>query len=83
MIKESLRTKVLKFILYNLLVEPLIIIIYLPYQVYFLDYSNVQLSKWLITTVPFGLLAGSVISPVEIFFIHILDRYFRGGLQND
>lgn len=76
-ISPAVRNKILKYILYNLLVEPLIIMVYLPVQVYYLGLSNIQLVKWLVGSVPLGLITGIVISPVEMWLTRVLDRIIK------
>lgn len=74
---DSWKIRILKFTVYNILVEPLIIMVYLPVQVYYLGLSNIQLIKWLIGSVPLGLITGIIISPVEMWLTRVLDRVFR------
>ncbi len=63
-----------KFIFYNLAIEPFLIGLYLPYYILFLRYSNLQLVKWLLSTIPFSMLVGVVLTPVEMWLVRLLDR---------
>ena len=63
-----------KFVLYNLAIEPFLIGLYLPYYILFLRYSNLQLVKWLLSTIPFSMLVGVVLTPVEMWLVRLLDR---------
>lgn len=54
---------------YNLVVMPIIFVIYIPYNVLFIHYSAVQLVKWLSTSWIVSLGANAIISP-WISFAH-------------
>jgi len=70
-----------KFLLYNMLLEPFIIVIYLPYYIFFLNYSKVQLIKWAYSTIPFGLIASFILTPIEMWMVHLLDEHYKEDVK--
>ena len=63
-----------RFIVFSLLIEPIIIALYLPYYLLIIKYTTPQLTTWLLTTVPFSLAVGTLINPIEMFLVRWVDR---------
>ena len=65
----SWRSRIGAYIRYNLLVMPIIFVIYVPYNVFFIGYTPVQLLKWALTAGFVSALANVVLQP-WITWIH-------------
>ena len=66
-----------KFFVFTLLLEPIIILVYLPYYMLVIKYSSWQLVRWILTTIPFTLAVGVLINPFEMFLVRWIDRKVR------
>jgi len=63
-----------KFFVFTLLLEPIIILVYLPYYLLVIKYSSWQMIRWIMTTIPFTLAVGIFLNPFEIFLVRWIDR---------
>ena len=66
-----------KFIAFTIILEPIIILVYLPYYMLVIKYTSWQLVRWILTTVPFTLAVGVLINPFEMFLVRWIDRKVR------
>jgi len=66
-----------KFIAFSIILEPVIILVYLPYYMLVIKYTSWQLVRWILTTVPFTLAVGVLINPFEMFLVRWIDRKVR------
>ena len=66
-----------KIFVFTLLLEPIIILVYLPYYLLVIKYSSWQIIRWISTTIPFTLAVGIFLNPFEIFLVRWIDRKVR------
>ena len=66
-----------KFIAFTVILEPVIILVYLPYYMLVIKYTSWQLVRWILTTIPFTLAVGVLINPFEMFLVRWIDRKVR------
>lgn len=66
-----------KFIAFTVILEPVIILVYLPYYMLVIKYTSWQLIRWILTTVPFTLAVGVLINPFEMFLVRWIDKKVR------
>lgn len=63
-----------KFVAFTVILEPVLILVYLPYYMLVIKYTSWQLVRWILTTVPFTLAVGVLINPFEMFLVRWIDR---------
>ena len=66
-----------KFVAFTIILEPVIILVYLPYYMLVIKYTSWQLVRWILTTIPFTLAIGVLINPFEMFLVRWIDKKVR------
>ncbi|HYT42296.1 MAG TPA: hypothetical protein VEP90_08110, partial [Methylomirabilota bacterium] len=63
----TFRARVVQYIKYNLFIMPVILAIYIPYNLLFIGYTVVQLTKWLLTAGLLSLGVNLILQPYQSF----------------
>ena len=67
-----IRTK--RFIVYNLIMWPVICIVYTPYNLLILHYTATQAVAWIKTSLPWGIAANIILLPIVQRAIKLVER---------
>jgi hypothetical protein len=78
-----LKTQFKRFILYNLLIAPIVLALYIPYNFWWLHYTTTQFWKWIFTAAVMYGAANLILAPWTSIVVRFLDRrYGRSRLNN-
>lgn len=75
-VRRFLTVQFKKYAIYNVLVNLVLACFYLPYNIFWLQYSGLQLAKWFLTAAAFGSVVNLVMRPYVGWITRMLDRRY-------
>jgi hypothetical protein len=73
---KVIKEQIAKWFIYNVATFALLAIFYLPYNIYWLGYSGLQLLKWFLTAGFFGSIVNIIMRPYVAKITHYLDKRY-------
>jgi hypothetical protein len=75
-IGKTLRVQFMKWFWYNLFTFPVLMTFYIPYQLFWIGLSPIQLLKYIATAGFFGAAVNLVMRPVVAWITHFVDKRY-------
>lgn len=66
-----------RFIVFNAITMPVMTVIYIPYNLYVLNFTLYQVKIWLFTGVIYGAFVAFIMTWVNIYATHFVDRHVQ------
>jgi hypothetical protein len=73
---KVLKEQLLRWMWYNLLIFPVLMAFYIPYNVFWLQYSPLQILKFVLTNGFFGAIVNFILRPWNAWISRFIDRRF-------
>lgn len=68
--------QVKRWIIWNLVIEPVTAVLYIPYNLFIIGYSDHQFIRWALTGAEYALIVNFVIQIVATFVVRFMDKYY-------
>jgi hypothetical protein len=76
-ITKALREQFMKWMLFNLLTFPVLMIFYIPYQLWWIGLTSLQLVKYVATAGFFAAIVNIIMRPITAAVVRYLDRRYK------
>jgi hypothetical protein len=73
-ILKGLKTQLVRWMWYNLLIFPVLMAFYIPYNVFWLQYTPIQILKFIATNGFFGAIVNFVLRPWNAWIARFIER---------